>query len=653
MTRKRVGLQAAHRETELVKTVSTAQSRRHFLKFDRLTTSVIVKRVAPLEQVGWHHGNKNFRPNAKQSVRIFFGGKMKANKYRTHNCGELRLNDVGKKVKLSGWVNSIRKLGGITFMTLRDHYGITQILFKNNESLDGIVKETVVCVEGSVEERESKNPKMPTGDIEIVAKKIETLGKCKNVLPFEISEAPQTKEELRLKYRFLDLRHPDLHERIVKRAQILKFVRDRLTELGFTEFQTPILANTSPEGARDFIVPTVYAPGEFYALPQSPQQFKQLLMASGFDRYFQIAPCFRNEAARADRTPGEFYQIDLEMAFAEQDDVFAVCETLATEIFEKFTNLDVCKAPFKRIKWTDAMRDYCSDKPDLRNPLLIKDVTHIFKNTEMSFFAGKTIKAIKAHAADKSRKFFDELGAFVVSIEGKGLAWLKLTDEGLSGSFAKNMSESEKTALLKEMDLKTGDALFVVADQENKAVYLAGALRNELGERLGLVDKNKVEYCWIVDFPFYEKNEETGKPDFAHNPFSMPQGELEALNTKNPFDIVAYQFDLVCNGYEMVSGAVRNHDPEIMVKAFEIAGYTKDVVESKFPALYNAFQYGAPPHAGCAFGFDRMLMPIMNQESIREVIAFPLNKNGRDMLMGSPCRPFDSQLKELHIKIEE
>lgn len=578
---------------------------------------------------------------------------MKENKFRTHNCGELRIENVGQKVRLSGWVNSIRKLGGITFLTLRDHYGVTQALFKDDSLLNGIVKETVIKIEGKVCERESKNPKMPTGDIEVLVDSLEVLGRCKPVLPFEVSEAPQTKEELRLKYRFLDLRHPDLHSRIVKRAEVLKFVRDRLTELGFVEFQTPILANTSPEGARDFIVPTVLAPGEFYALPQSPQQFKQLLMVSGFDRYFQVAPCFRNEAARADRTPGEFYQIDMEMAFATQEDIFEVCEILAYEIFKKFTSLDVCPKPFRRIKWTDAMRDYCSDKPDLRNPLLIKDITSLFANTEISFFKGKTLKAIKAHCADKSRKFFDELGGFIVSLEGKGLAWVKLGSEGLAGSFAKGLSDKERSDLFKEFDLKEGDALFVVADEESKATYLAGALRNELGARLGLIDKNKVEFCWIVDFPFYEKNEETGKPDFAHNPFSMPQGELKALESQNPFDIVAYQYDLVCNGYEMLSGAIRNHDPEIMVKAFEIAGYTKEVVESKFPALYDAFQYGAPPHAGGAFGFDRMLMPILNQESIREVIAFPLNKNGRDMLMGSPSVPFDSQLKELHIKIEK
>ena len=577
---------------------------------------------------------------------------MKQNKFRTHSCGELRLSDVGKEVKLSGWVNSIRRLGGITFLTLRDNYGITQILVRDEKTLEKVVKECVIKVEGRVVERESKNPKMPTGDIEVEAKSVEILGKCKNVLPFEVSDAPQTKEELRLKYRFLDLRHPDLHNRILKRAQILKFVRDRLTELGFTEFQTPILANTSPEGARDFIVPTVLAPGEFYALPQSPQQFKQLLMASGFDRYFQIAPCFRNEAARADRTPGEFYQIDMEMAFATQDDVFEVCEILASEIFENFTNLQVSKPPFKRIKWRDAMQKYCSDKPDLRNPLTVEDETAFFASSEIGFLKGKTVKAIKIDAAQKSRKFFDETSSYVVSIEGKGAAWIKINEGQMTGSISKFLTDDQKQSLQKKYALKEGQAIVFVGDEEEKAIYLAGALRNYLGEKLELIDKNRVEFCWIVDFPFYEKNPDTGKPDFAHNPFSMPQGELKALESQNPFDIVAYQYDLVCNGYEMLSGAIRNHDPEIMVKAFEIAGYPKEVVESKFPALYNAFQYGAPPHAGAAFGFDRMLMPIMNQESMREVIAFPLNKNGRDLLMGSPSRPFDQQLKDVHIKLD-
>ncbi len=578
---------------------------------------------------------------------------MKANIYRTNNCGELRLSDAGKTVRISGWINTIRKLGGITFLTLRDNFGITQVIIRDDKLLEGLSKESVVKVEGKVVERESKNLKMPTGEIEVEAENILLLGKCQNALPFEINEAPETKEELRLKYRFLDLRNPQLHERILKRAKILQFVRNRLTELGFVEFQTPILANTSPEGARDFIVPTVYAPGEFYALPQSPQQFKQLLMVSGFDKYFQIAPCFRNEAARADRTPGEFYQIDMEMSFATQDDVFEVCETLATEIFQKFSDYNVCNTPFKRIKWVEAMEKYCSDKPDLRNPLIIQDATEFFEKTDVSFLKNKTVKLIKANAGEKSRKFFDNLSTFIVSLEGKGLAWAKMMENELSGTFVKAFKDEEKNEFVKQYEIKNGDAVFIIADQKDKAIKLAGALRNKLGEELDIIDKNKIEMCWIVDFPFYEKNEETGKPDFAHNPFSMPQGELKALNEKDPFDIVAYQYDLVCNGYEMLSGAIRNHDPEIMVKAFEIAGYSKDVVEQKFPALYNAFHYGAPPHAGCAFGFDRMLMPIMHQDSIREVIAFPLNKNGRDLLMGSPSVPTEEQLKSCGILVDK
>ena len=578
---------------------------------------------------------------------------MKANIYRTNNCGELRINDVGKRVIVSGWINTIRKLGGIAFLTLRDNFGITQIILRDEKMLEGLNKESVVKIEGKVVERESKNLKMPTGEIEVEAESISLLGKCQNALPFEISEAPETKEELRLKYRFLDLRNPQLHERILKRAKILQFVRNRLTELGFVEFQTPILANTSPEGARDFIVPTVYAPGEFYALPQSPQQFKQLLMVSGFDKYFQIAPCFRNEAARADRTPGEFYQIDMEMSFATQDDVFEVCETLSTEIFKNFSDYQVCNAPFKRIKWVEAMEKYCTDKPDLRNPLIIEDATKFFESTDVSFLKGKTVKLIKAKAGDKSRKFFDNLSTHVVSLEGKGLAWAKMMENELSGTFVKAFKDEEKNEFVKQYEIKNGDAVFIIADQKDKATKLAGALRNKLGEELDIVDKNKIEMCWIVDFPFYEKNEETGKPDFAHNPFSMPQGELKALNEKDPFDIEAYQYDLVCNGYEMLSGAIRNHDPEIMVKAFEIAGYSKEVVEQKFPALYNAFHYGAPPHAGIAIGLDRLIMLVSKASSIREVIAFPKTQRAQCLMTNAPSEVPTLSLKELGIKIRE
>lgn len=576
---------------------------------------------------------------------------IKENIYRNKTCAELRIENAGEEVRLAGWVDTIRKLGGITFLTLRDHYGITQVLVRDDKMLEGVNKETVISVLGTVIERESKNPKMETGDIEIDCKEIRVLGKCNPVLPFEIDDAPNTKEELRLKYRYLDLRNRALHDRIVKRAEILRYVRNKMADMGFVEVQTPILTSSSPEGARDYIVPTILAPGEFYALPQAPQQFKQLLMVSGFDKYFQIAPCFRNEAARADRTPGEFYQIDFEMSFATQEDVFAVVEDVAYSIYREFTDYDIDKAPFVRIKYKDAMETYCSDKPDLRNPLTVCDLTDFFKDVEFTPFNGKMIKGVKADCSSKSRKFYDEITTEIVKNEGKGSVWIKLGDEGLVGSLAKVLSPEKQQELIEKVGLKHGESLVMVADENGKVQKLANVLRTFLGENLGLVDKNKVIFCWIVDFPFYEKNEETGAVDFSHNPFSLPQGGLDALLHKNPFDIVAYQYDLVCNGYEMLSGAVRNHDPELMVKAFEIAGYDRSVVENKFPALFNAFSYGAPPHAGGALGFDRMLMPIMKQEFIRDVIAFPMNKNGRDLLMNAPSAIDEKTLRELGIKV--
>ena len=574
------------------------------------------------------------------------------NEYRTNNCGELRLSDVGKEVKLAGWINSIRKLGGITFVTLRDHFGITQLVFNDESALLGYSKECVVSVAGIVIERSSKNPNMPTGDIEIDVKSIKLLGKCVNALPFEIADE-NAGEELRLKYRYLNLRNPNVHQNVVKRAEILHYVRNKMVELGFTEVQTPILTSSSPEGARDYIVPTINAPGMFFALPQAPQQFKQLLMVSGFDRYFQIAPCFRNEAARADRTPGEFYQIDFEMSFATQEDVFKVAEELATGIYGNFTNLKVCEKPFKRLTWKEAREIYASDKPDLRNPLTVKTLTDIFKNTEFSVYKGKTIKAIVAPCENKSRKFFDEMSKFIVDKEGKGLTWFRYDNNQLSGSALKFFSEQEVNDLLAALKPKNNDGIFIVADTEPQAVKLIGALRNELGEKLNLIDKSRVEFVWIVDFPFYEKNEQTGEIEFSHNPFTMPQGGMNALSNENPEDIVAYQYDCVCNGYEMLSGAVRNHDPEIMVKAFEIAGYSEETVKEKFGGLYNAFSFGAPPHAGAAFGFDRMLMPILGTENIRDVITFPFTKNGKDLLMNSPSKIDDKTLEELGIKLIE
>ena len=470
-------------------------------------------------------------------------------------------------------------------------------------------------------------------------------------MPFEINDAPNTKEELRLKYRYLDLRNPVTHDLIVTRAKMLNFVRNKLTDMGFLEVQTPILTSSSPEGARDYIVPTINAPGEFYALPQAPQQFKQLLMVSGFDKYFQIAPCFRNEAARADRTPGEFYQVDMEMSFATQEDVFYNCEEFATSLFNEFTTKKVDTAPFIRIPYKEAIEKYCSDKPDLRNPLIVHDVTNIFKDTEFGAFQGKTIKAISAKCDDKTRRFYDDLGKLIVSYEGKGCAWVKYTQEGFTGGIAKFVTEQVGQDLIKEFDLKVGDSIFFIADQKDMAIKLTNVLRNELGQSLNLIDKDRIAFCWIVDFPFFEHNEETGNIDFAHNPFSMPQGGLESLENLDPYDIKAYQFDLVCNGYETLSGAVRNHDQELMVKAFELAGYSEDTVKQKFGALYNAFSYGAPPHAGCAFGFDRLLMLVTDKDIIREVIAFPMNKNARDLMMGAPSFVSEQQLKDVGIML--
>ncbi len=573
------------------------------------------------------------------------------NMYKTHNCGELRLSDAGKEVRLAGWVNSIRKLGGLNFVTLRDHFGMTQLLVKDESLLNGVNKECTITVEGKVLERESKNPKMATGDIEVEVSALKVLGKCQNVLPFEINDAPNTKEELRLKYRYLDLRNPATHELIVTRAKMLNFVRNKLTEMGFLEVQTPILTSSSPEGARDYIVPTINAPGEFYALPQAPQQFKQLLMVSGFDKYFQIAPCFRNEAARADRTPGEFYQVDMEMSFATQEDVFYNCEEFATSLFHEFTTKNVDTAPFIRIPYNEAIEKYCSDKPDLRNPLIVHDVTNIFKDTEFGAFQGKTIKAISAKCDDQPRRFYDDLGKLIVSYEGKGCAWVKYTQDGFTGGIAKFVTEQVGKDLIKEFDLKPGDSIFFIADEKDMAIKLTNVLRNELGEKLNIIDKDRIAFCWIVDFPFFEHNEETGNIDFAHNPFSMPQGGLDSLEHMDPYSIKAYQYDLVCNGYETLSGAVRNHDQDLMVKAFELAGYNEDTVKEKFGALYNAFSYGAPPHAGCAFGFDRLLMLVTGKDIIREVIAFPMNKNARDLMMGAPSFVSEQQLKDVGLML--
>ena len=584
------------------------------------------------------------------------------NEYRTHNCGELRIENKGQKVKIAGWVQRIRNLGGMKFIDIRDQYGITQIIIAENEEMQkqvsDLVTESVISVEGTVQERTSKNSKIPTGDIELQAEKIELLGKCKNVLPFEVNsekvDISSVREDLRLEYRYLDLRNEKLHNNILLRSKIMKFVRDKMDELGFSEIQTPILANSSPEGARDFLVPSRLHPGEFYALPQAPQQFKQLLMVSGFDKYYQIAPCFRDEDPRADRAPGEFYQIDFEMSFATQEDVFKVLEELITSTFKKFSTWKVEEGPFIKIPYREAMEKYGSDKPDLRNPLIIQDVTTLFKDTEFNAFKDKVIKAIIVpNGASQGRKFFDNMTKYAIEELGaKGLAWVKIDEENnVTGGISKFITENIQKELEK-IGATANSSIFFIADEQKIAQKIAGQIRIELANRLDLIEKDIYKFCFIVDFPMYELSDE-GKIDFNHNPFSMPQGGMDALLNKDPLEILAYQYDVVCNGYEMASGAVRNHNPEIMVKAFEIAGYPEEEVEKRFGALYNAFKYGTPPHAGAAPGLDRMIMLIANEPNIREVIAFPKNKKARDVLMGAPGKVMEEQLKEIHIRVSE
>ena len=548
----------------------------------------------------------------------------------------------------------------MTFIDLRDEFGITQIVMENSPEFDDIkpdlTTESCIMVEGTVVERASKNPKMPTGDIEVVASKIAILGKCKNVLPFEPTSdsLANVREDLRLEYRFLELRNEHIHKNILLRSNIMKTLRNKMDELGFTEIQTPILANSSPEGARDFLVPSRLHPGEFYALPQAPQQFKQLLMVGGFNKYYQIAPCFRDEDPRADRAPGEFYQLDFVMSFATQEDVFKVLEEVVPDVFSKFTSWKVDKGPFVRIPYKEAMEKYGIDKPDLRNPLVINDVTSVFENTEFNAFKGKTIKVIVANnQPELGRKFFDNMSEFAVNELGaKGLAWVKLDGENsLNGGISKFVNEEQKDKIIEITGAKPESAMFFIADEFHTAQKIAGGVRIELGNRLDLLEKDTYRFCLIVDFPMYELSDE-GTIDFNHNPFSMPQGGLKALEEQDPLDILAYQYDLVCNGYEMASGAVRNHDPELMVKAFEIAGYTRRDVEERFGALFNAFQYGTPPHAGAAPGLDRMVMLIAGEDNLRGVIAFPKNKKARDLLMRAPSTVTKEQLKDVHIKLD-
>ena len=579
--------------------------------------------------------------------------------YRDHNCGELTIKNVGETVTIAGWVQKIRNLGSMVFIDLRDQFGITQIVVSadNKEQLTDIVSECVIQVVGKVIERSNKNTKIPTGEIEVESEKIEILGKCKTVLPFEVNsdKTGEVKEDLRLEYRFLDLRNDKLHKTILLRNEVMKTLRKKMDEMGFTEIQTPILANSSPEGARDYLVPSRIHPGEFYALPQAPQQFKQLLMVSGFDKYYQIAPCFRDEDPRADRAPGEFYQLDFEMSFAEQDDLLKVLGEIFTTVFKTHTDWEVDEMPFKRIPYLEAMEKYGSDKPDLRNPLIIQDVTEIFKNVDFTPFKDKTIKAIVVDgAAEQSRKFFDGMSDFATIEAGaKMLGWVKVDNENvLSGGVAKYITPEVQKELEEKIGMKKNSAVFFMADEFKTVQKIAGAIRIELGNRLDLLEKNVYRLCYIVDFPMYELSDE-GKVDFNHNPFSMPQGGMEALMTKNPLEILAYQYDVVCNGYEVASGAVRNHSPELMVKAFEIAGYSEEEVKTRFGALYNAFQYGTPPHAGAAPGLDRMVMLVADSKNIREVIAFPKNKKARDLLMRAPSRVHEQQLKDVHIRIVE
>ena len=583
------------------------------------------------------------------------------NEYRTYTCNTIREKNVGEHIKLAGWIQTIRDLGGVIFIDLRDQYGITQIVASGNEELvdfaTRIPIESTISVEGTVRLRseDTINEKLDTGLVELFAEKIEILGKRTKQLPFEIESSRDVREDLRLQYRFLDLRNEKLKNNLILRAKVIQFMREQMVKKDFLEVQTPILTSSSPEGARDYLVPSRIYPGKFYALPQAPQQFKQLLMVAGIDKYFQIAPCFRDEDARADRTPGEFYQLDMEMAFATQEDVFAVMEDVVYNVFKEFSDKKIAEYPFPRIPYREAMLKYGSDKPDLRNPLVIQDVSDIFEKIDLKVFNGKIVRIISVpNGASQPRTWFENMTDFAIKeCKAKGLAWLKVGDDrSLQGPIAKFIDDESREALLTKTNTNAGDAIFFIAEHEPVVSKLGGQIRDELGRTLGLIDDSVYKFCWIVDFPMYERVD-NGKIEFCHNPFSMPQGGMDALENMNPLDILAYQYDLVCNGYEMASGAVRNHNPELMVKAFEIAGYTEEDVKTKFGALYNAFQYGTPPHAGAAPGLDRMVMLISDSQNIREVIAFPKNKKARDVLMGAPSKVSMEQLKDVHIKIDE
>ena len=582
--------------------------------------------------------------------------------FRTHNCGQLRKNDIGKIVRISGWVHSVRDHGGIIFIDLRDHYGLTQVVIDPSKSfykgVDHWRVESTLCFTGDVVERipEAINDKLDTGEIEIAADEMNTLGESK-IIPFQISKDEECNESLRLEHRFLDMRRKKLHDNLILRSKIIARLRELMTNEGFMEMQTPILTSSSPEGARDYLVPSRVHPGKFYALPQAPQQFKQLLMTSGFDRYFQIAPCFRDEDARADRSPGEFYQLDMELAFATQDDVFDVNERVLHSIFTEFSDKKIDDIPFKRIPYREAMDKYGTDKPDLRNPLIIQDATELFRYSDFKAFSGvvedggKVLTIAAKECATQSRKFFDDMVKFAQGIGSKGLGYLRWNDGEIQSPIAKFLNTDTLDALKELGNVNEGDVMFFIADNEKTARDIGGQVRDELADRLELIDQNVFKFCWIVDFPMYELDDD-GKVEFSHNPFSMPQGGMDDLLNKNPLDILAYQYDIVCNGVELSSGAVRNHSPELMIKAFEIAGYDKSVVESKFPALYKAFQFGAPPHAGIAPGVDRIIMLLADEPNIREVIAFPMNQKAQDLLMNAPCEVEHTQLRELNLQLK-
>lgn len=574
--------------------------------------------------------------------------------YRTITADKLTESLIGAHVTMCGWVENIRDHGGVSFIDLRDFYGVVQVVMREKSLLDGIGREDCISVTGPIEARdeETYNPKIPTGTIELGCKSVRILGKVKRPLPFEVLTSKETREDIRLKYRFLDMRNRKVKENIVFRAKVISFLRSQMEQMGFLEVQTPILCASSPEGARDYIVPSRRYKGKFYALPQAPQQYKQLLMVGGIDRYFQIAPCFRDEDARADRSPGEFYQLDFEMAFATQEDVFSVGEKVLYETFKKFApQAKITYLPFPVIPYAQAMLEFGTDKPDLRNPLRIIDLTEFFSRCTFKPFIGSTVRAIKVHA-EMSKGFHEKLLEYALSIGMGGLGYLEVGEDlSFKGPIDKFIPQELKGELIKLASLKSGDTIFFIADSPSRAPRLAGLIRTELGKRLSLTEEDAFRFCFVNDFPMYEQDEETGKIVFTHNPFSMPQGGLQALEEKNPLEVLAYQYDIVCNGVELSSGAVRNHDLDIMVKAFAIAGYTEEELKTKFGALYTAFQFGAPPHAGMAPGIERMLMLLCGEESIREVVAFPMSSSGQDLLCGAPCEVTEAQLRETHIKI--